>query len=141
MPFSYTHEQRIFEHSTGKTQWAFKPMSIGLTSTMPDKSAANVTEPGAGNNYQRVQTGPNVWGVYVPSYLVNALPIVFPVVAVADWGTPSVPLVAATFWWDQTDLSPASFAGWYPFVTPITNAAPGWVVRLEAGTVILKNTV
>lgn len=85
MPFSLNARNKILDHAHGKASWTMPTLYIGLSTTTPNGTDGNVTEP-VGNNYARVATSAATWGSAASGAITNAQAITFNQ-ASGSWGT------------------------------------------------------
>lgn len=86
MPLSLYSRNKLLEHVHGKTAYTMPVAYVGLSTTTPNGTDGNVTEP-AGNGYARVTTSGATWGAAASGAITNAAAITFPPASGAGWGT------------------------------------------------------
>lgn len=86
MPMSQYARNKMLEHAHGKTSWTMPTAYIGLSTTTPNSTDGNVTEP-SGNGYARVATSASTWGSAASGAITNAQAITFPTASGTGWGT------------------------------------------------------
>lgn len=86
MPFSAYSRNKFLEHVHGKTAFAMPTAYVGFSTTTPNGTDGNVTEP-SGNGYARVATSAATWGAAATGAITNAQVITFPTATGAGWGT------------------------------------------------------
>lgn len=86
MPLSLYARNRLLEHIHGEAALTMPTAHIGLSTTTPNGSDGNVTEP-SGNGYARVATSAATWGAASGGAITNAAVITFPTATGAGWGT------------------------------------------------------
>jgi hypothetical protein len=105
MPFSQYARNKILDHAHGKTAWTMPTAYVGLSTTTPNGTDGNVTEP-SGNAYARVTTSGATWTTASAGAIDSAAAITFPT-ATGNWGTVThVVVYDATsggnlLWWDD----------------------------------------
>jgi hypothetical protein len=125
MPFSLYARNKMLDHAHGKASWTMPTAHIGLSTTTPNGTDGNVTEP-SGNGYARVATSGATWGTAASGAITNAAAITFPTATGAGWGTVThvVAYDASSagnlLWWDDI-ASQAVAAGVTPSI-PIGDA-------------------
>lgn len=73
------------EHAHGKSAWTMPTAYLGASTTAPDASDGNVTEP-VGNAYARITTSAADWGSSTAGTITNAQVLSYPT-ATGSWGT------------------------------------------------------
>jgi hypothetical protein len=86
MPLSLYARNKILDHIHGEAAFTSPTVHIGLSTTTPNGTDGNVTEP-SGNGYARVATSASTWGAAASGAITNAQAITFPTATGAGWGT------------------------------------------------------
>lgn len=110
MPFSLYARNKILDHIHGKTSFTMPTAYVGLSTTTPNGSDGNVTEPStSGTAYARVTTAGGDWGAASSGAITNANALTFATATGGGWGTVTHVVVydSATvgagnlLWWDD----------------------------------------
>lgn len=126
MPFSLYARNKVLEHVHGKTSFTMPTAYIGLSTTTPNGSDGNVTEPVA-NGYARVTTSGATWAAASAGAIDSSAAITFPTATGAGWGTVThvVAYDAASsgnlLWWDDL-AAPQAIASGVTFSIPAGSA-------------------
>lgn len=76
---------KLLDHMHGKAAFTMPTVYLGYSTTAPNASDGNVTEP-TGNGYARVQAPASSWTSASAGAITNSADIVFPT-ASGSWGT------------------------------------------------------
>lgn len=83
MPQTTYLQNKLIDHSNGKTSYTMPTVYVGLSSTTPTLAGTGVTEPSSGA-YARVATSGATWAAAASGASSNAATITFPT-ATGDW--------------------------------------------------------
>lgn len=122
MPYSLYTCNKLIDHAHGKTSFTMPSVWVGLSTTTPNSSDGNVTEP-SGNNYSRVSTSGSTWTTAASRAATNATDITFPTSS-GSWGT--ITHIVAY------DASSGGNLLWYASITP-KSVPSGATPKIVAG--------
>lgn len=120
-------ENKILDHSVGKTSWTMPTVYVALYTTAPTDSTSGTEV--SGGSYARVATTGATWNAAASGANSNASAIVFPT-ASASWGT--VTAVALV------DASSAGNIVWYGTLTSNKTVDSGDTFQFAAGALTLS---
>lgn len=85
MPFSLYARNKFLDHVHGKAAFAMPTVYVGYSTTTPNATDGNITEP-AGGAYARVAVPAASWAAAASGAITNTAQINFPT-ATGSWGT------------------------------------------------------
>lgn len=120
-------ENKILDHSTGKTSWTMPTVYVALYTSAPTDSTSGTEV--SGGSYARVATTGTTWNAASAGSTSNASAIVF-TTATASWGT--VTAVALV------DASTSGNIIWYGTLTSNKTVDSGDTFQFAAGALTLS---
>lgn len=120
-------ENKILEHSVGKTSWTAPSVSVALYTVAPGESSAGTEVSTSGTAYARQAVGASDWGNAADGAITTTADVVFPT-ATASWGT----VVAAAV------LDASGNVIWYGTLTANKTVDTGDTFKITAGNLTLS---
>lgn len=123
-------ENKILDHSVGKTSWTMPTVYVALFTTAPTDSTFGTEV--SGGSYARVATTGSSWNAAAAGTTSNATALIFPT-ATASWGT-----VTAVALLDSNSGTAASNVIWYGTLTSNKTVDTGDTFQFAAGALTLS---